>query len=289
MHPISFSYCIEPALGRLDYDSLSDQARMEILVGGMGPLARQPIQDANGCFLDICDWPCNTCDADGNVVRICPIKHAVQLAGTLRMDFLPQTVQHFTISMLTLTGTIETKFLPPVLEYFDIADNMFHGTLDFCTLPPALVHFRIPNNKFSGSCDLSNLPPKLRALEIDDNKFTGSLMLERLPDGLRDFDAACNLFQGPINVDNLPNTLESLLLDNNRLSGEFRFLRQPESLEELVASENQFVGNATVCRDLRVRVSLDGNAIPMVFDENGERHPFEEQILRGKSLGDLRQ
>ena len=271
------------ALGRLDYDSLSDQARMEIHISGMAAPAKARVQDPNGGYLDMCDWPCNTCDENGKLIKIAPIKRHIELAGTLRMDFLPQTVKHFTISMKTIQGTIETKFLPPVLEYLDIADNEFFGTLDFKTLPRAMVEFRITNNKFSGGCDLTALPPDLRSLEIADNDFTGDLVLTHLPASLRDFDAGCNHFVGELQLDSLPPLLESLFIDKNHFCGQFRLLNVPEELAEVVASHNSFAKDAVVLGSFAERLSLEDAGVEFVLDENGETHPMEAEILHGNA------
>ena len=37
--------CVDPSLGRLDYDSLSDQALMETLVEGMNRTDKRRLQD----------------------------------------------------------------------------------------------------------------------------------------------------------------------------------------------------------------------------------------------------
>ena len=46
---------IDPSLGRVDYDSLSDQSHMEFLIEATPEDRKRAFQDANGCFLDVCE------------------------------------------------------------------------------------------------------------------------------------------------------------------------------------------------------------------------------------------
>ena len=47
---------IDPALGRLDYESLSDQALMEMLIDGMNAKDKAEYQDENGNCRDVGEW-----------------------------------------------------------------------------------------------------------------------------------------------------------------------------------------------------------------------------------------
>ena len=46
---------VDPALGRLDYDSLSDQALMEMLFGGLIDESKRRYQDKHRMLLDVCE------------------------------------------------------------------------------------------------------------------------------------------------------------------------------------------------------------------------------------------
>ena len=59
--PIYFLYtmlklmCVDPSLGRLDYESLSEQALMEMLTDGMDEGGKSGCKDDTGNFLDVCE------------------------------------------------------------------------------------------------------------------------------------------------------------------------------------------------------------------------------------------
>ena len=61
---------IDPALGRLDYDSLSDQARMEIFIDGLTEETKKHFQDPKGGFLDISEWSGVFVTDDGEVTDV---------------------------------------------------------------------------------------------------------------------------------------------------------------------------------------------------------------------------
>ena len=272
--------CIDPALGRLDYASLSDQARMEILVSGLDEASRKCVQDENGAIIDVCDWPSITCDDEGNVIRMKPQARFADRRGTLYLDYIPPKCVYFSISVRTnLTGTLTTSLLPQVLEVFACSNNKFFGTVDFTSLPSAMREFSIANNNFSGSCDLTKLPKGLTALEIGSNNFTGSLDLTALPLGLTDFDAGCNAFSGEIQLHKLPPTLVSLFIDGNSLTGKFSLVNPPDALEEVVASDNEFSGDAVMSHRIGFGVKLAGNNIDRVLDESGGVHADSVFIL----------
>ena len=64
-----FQLCIsvDPSLGRLDYASLSDQTRMEIMFSELKEPLHWAIHDHNFEVRDACDWTGVKCDSDGNV------------------------------------------------------------------------------------------------------------------------------------------------------------------------------------------------------------------------------
>ena len=271
--------CIDPHLGRLDYESLSDQARMEIFVAGVEQKAKSCLQDANGAYRDACEWAAVQCDDEGNVICIKPPSRCVNIKGTFNLDYIPPKCTYFRLSMKTATGTLETALLPQALEVFACGDNNFTGTVDFTKIPPAVEEFRISSNSFEGTCDLTKLPAGLCSLEIADNYFTGSMDLTALPAGLTDLDAGCNAFTGEIDLHKLPAALESLFIDGNSLCGKFSLINLPESLEEVLASNNAFTGEAIVFDREDLSVKLSGNKIDRVLDELGNVHELEFDIL----------
>ena len=43
----------DPSLGRLDYESMSQQALMEMVVGGLSEFNQRPLKDPDGNFLEL--------------------------------------------------------------------------------------------------------------------------------------------------------------------------------------------------------------------------------------------
>ena len=89
----------DPALGRLDYDSLSDQACMEMLIDGFSDTGKAlSYQDKNGAYFDVCEWPDVTCDADDSVTAVF-FSYNLTLSGGSTVDFgyLPRASQRLSL------------------------------------------------------------------------------------------------------------------------------------------------------------------------------------------------
>ena len=61
---------LDHCLGRLDYDGLSEQARMEILIDGADDDFKAFLCDENMEFRDVAEWPGVTSNADGYITEI---------------------------------------------------------------------------------------------------------------------------------------------------------------------------------------------------------------------------
>ena len=250
-----FVHSSDSSLGRLDYDSLSDQARMEILIDGLTAESKKYYKDDNGNYIDVCDWRGVSCDTEGHIVKISRLD--LYISGSVDLAFIPPHVICFGMDFLQSTGTLETSKLPRKIQEFDISQNKFHGTVE-----------------------MAGLPDCLEELNISSNAFTGSVALDKLPAQITEVDLSNNMFSGSIDLNNLPERLSSLDISRNAFSGEFVLTKAPQTLDEIFANRNQFCGNAIVMRNCEVQVSLEETGVKEIVDENGKPHPKAEEFLR---------
>ena len=215
-------------LFRVHARDLSDQMRMEILIGDLDEVTRDSIilQVATGHTLDACcEWNGVMCDGDGNVTRIA--WEQIEITGHLSLDALPPNLTHFHMASYGwvlddgLVGTLSTATLPVRMQAFLFHKSSFSGTVDFSMLPPKMQMFDVFRNRFTGSAALDKLPASLLELHIAFNLFTGTINLSDLPKKLRVCDLCGNRFYGNIDVSQLPKSLSTLNLKDNALEGTF--------------------------------------------------------------------
>ena len=161
----------EKHLGRLEYDYLNDQQRMEFLISKANN--KKIFRDSHGNFLDTCEWDDITCVNDN--VKVIAWNHdwgVVDLQkGTVELDWLPPLLTKVNMSDQYMEGTLETKLLPQGIEQIYLGCNYLSGTLDMLSLPSSLRILHLDCNCFTGDLVLTSLPPKLKELELDENKF----------------------------------------------------------------------------------------------------------------------
>ena len=273
---------VDPSLGRLDFASLSDQARMELLIEGLTDESKVQFHDPHDDFLDVCDWWCVTCNAQEEVTKVTFYSWGAHIYGPLRLEFLPPTVTTFEVGQHDHTGTLETAYLPQELTYIFLNSNKFSGTVDMENLPHNLQDFDIGINCFAGSFKLTNLPKRLESLRAYDNQLSGELAFESLPETLRFLSLHTNQFCGKVILRKLPKSLIDIRLSYNSFCGDFALVNIPNSLVTLRAIDCGISGEVMISRgvdDSRLRLMLDDNSIQSVRDENGEAHPLEVGIL----------
>ena len=236
---------IDTNLGRFDYNSLSEQTLMELLIDGLTEKSKRKYQDSNGMYLDVCDWKGLSFDKDGNVT-------AIELCGTfgsIQVAFLPPKVTRFDLYSAHVKGSIDTHSLPDELQAMFISEIGFHGTVDFQRIPRKVLNLGIAINRFTGTADLQNLPPNIEGLWMQENNFSGDL-----------------------NLKTLPATLKYLNISKNAFSGEFCLEHAPEGLRYLDAQENNFELIAVVPIHVNC-VRLRGSFVESIVDAAGNIHP----------------
>ena len=209
-------------LGRLDYASVNDQSKMEIVVSLR---ENTSFKDDDDTFCDIHEWKGLTFDEN---------------------DTLTQIEWFDPLQPLATTGALRLEWLPETVSLLDIRRCGVEGTVDFARLPAALVECMLSYNALTGSADLLHLPAQLKELLADCNKLSGSLTLHALPVTMTDLCLDHNEFFGSVDLSKLPPALEFLRLDANKLSGEVLMQGLPESLENLNLGQNGFSGNISL-------------------------------------------
>ena len=270
---------IDPALGRLDYDSLSDQALMEMLIDGM--IAEQKaelFQDQRGNFKDICDWSELICSND-RVTEI-RIDRSTFNKKQFPFEFIPALVTNFFMMGCNLHGTLDFSTLQQNFIQLFVSFNKLHGTLNFKAVPRALVTLSIDSNEFIGSCVLDELPDSLEFLDASCNKLSGEISFNSLPRSMEELHLSNNLLTGPISIAHLPLSMRILGLDHNAFSGEFRLLALPDDLKGIFIRGSNLSGTAIISEAYgEMPFKLVHNSIKEVFDDKGEKHAWEEAIV----------
>ena len=274
---------IDPSLGRLDYDSLSDQALMEMLISDMGE-SQRVFQDAKGNFKDVCEW-------NGYLWKVkCESERVDSILLTsfkfserqFPFEFIPPLATSFVSSFCKMHGTLHTPHLPRGLIRFEVVGAKLHGTINFLALPRKLEQLNISFNDFSGSCNLCKLPDTLVTFSAQNNSFSGEIALNSLPLVMEEIDLSNNKLSGSINILQLPPSFVSLDLSKNSFTGEFRLLTFPESLEVLTLYDNPLSGTAILQKsDNVMHFELESSCFSQVVDEEGNTHAWEDNIVWG--------
>ena len=282
---------IDMSLGRLDYDSLSDQARMEIFVSPMSENLQKKLQDANGNFLDICEWYFVECDAEGNVDRIrlnlsedtkCPIfsyiPPSVRIFSYKRAKYcsftqadLPPNLCEFSIESTQLLSEIDLKDFASNLQNITIDCCAMQGTCDARQLPESLINLNVAWNNLNGSLSLDNLPRPMTHFLAENNEFSGKLLIDKLPAGMY----LIKLFRNKFTEFALLNTPE-------RTKGERRGRRDRANKLFINVTRNKICGTAVIEKAINgnyVNLGLELNMIEAVVDEKGRKHRFSKRIL----------
>ena len=235
-------------LGRLNYESMSQQALMEMVFSGIKN--QEIFQDEHGNFLEVCEWPGVDCNADGEVEQINfdstgggPLPE-----GTAHLEFIPNTANTIRLDRTALHGTVDFGILPPKLENFFIFGNKFRGEFRSFDGFSCLGTLVISGNNFHGSVDASALPRTLMGLSIDSNDLHGSLELEKLPRELEWLRASRNKLEGTLDFSSLPERLKNLFLGENKFHGSVDLTHLPGSLEKISIYKNLFTGEIDTIR-----------------------------------------
>ena len=272
---------IEPGLGRVNADSLTDQICVELLIEGFTEFSKARYKDRHGDFADVCRWRGVECDANESVVKL-DLKARIET--TLFLSYIPTHVTYFRVVNSFFgqdcTSELDLRFSHSNIETIMIEKYGFSGTVDLLSLPEKVIEFSILRNNFTGNCDFTRLPSSLQRLDLSFNQFSGSVVFDSLPHTLQTLRIASNMFCGTPNLDSLPPRLSVVSMDSNDFRGVFQLLHPPDSLRTVYASMNRFSGSAVVQSDCRANIHLHGSKVARVIDENGTPHKDAEGMLK---------
>ena len=284
-HPLLQLFAADPALGRLDADSLSDQALMEMLVDGMKDPSKKKLQDDKGNYKDVSEWASSgsvqVVFVDDRVTQI-EFKWMAYTDKQFPFAFIPPLVTSFSLIGCSLHGTLETAVLPQNLLHLNVRTNKLHGPLNFKGFPRKLQILSIGGNCFSGNCALGELPSTLVRFAANDNYFEGELSLNDLPEALESLEVARNQLSGSLEILRLPQGLRVMQLQENNFWGDLRLLALPPSLRGVNVGENELSGRAVllgVQSYKSMHFDLLYDFVTTVLDEGGRRHAWEGNII----------
>ena len=306
-HLFSFIIAPDPALGRLDYDSLSDQALMEMLIDGMQEKDKKEFQDASGNFLDVCEWSIVTCtnkrvtsvnlSADllpdimetllnyAHAHHKSERQHQKSRKKQFPFKFLPSQVDVFKGARSDLQGTLDTTDLPKVLRELRIAMNALYGTLSWSGLPRNLEVMNIEHNKFSGSLALNDLPQNLRKFKASANKFSGEIKISAIPPKLEHIDISLNKFEGSLDFSAVSPHLKRFDAGRNRFRGSIDLSKRPHSLEQIWLNRNALCGDILLIDAVGLDtdgVILDAGCFKEIKEVNGGKLKIQSSSVRGR-------
>ncbi|KNH03847.1 hypothetical protein XU18_4801 [Perkinsela sp. CCAP 1560/4] len=180
---------VDPAIGRVDYASLPQQALMEMLIAGLENI--DEICGSGDAPDDVADWHGVKVDAESSEV-IGISWEDLATGGSLDLQWLPSTVCYFDVSENDIVGSINLSLLPPSVENARMFSNDFTGPIDWAVLHDGLVQLDVSDNKLTGSIELEHLPKSMKELILSWNAFTGSISLLQLPGKFEILDIRTN-------------------------------------------------------------------------------------------------
>ena len=284
---------VDPSVGRFDLDSLSDQTRMELLFDGLEKNFKENFLDSKGEYKDLREWSVFWCSSikltSERVTSICLTTMDFSDAD-FPFAYIPPLVTQISIYKCKIHGTLETALLPSKLTSLSLEGNKLSGSLELKGLPRSLTLLSVGSNAFSGSLQLSDLPRSLVRFDAGSNKFSGDISLNALPAALVHFSVSDNELTGSIHIQALPPNIRFISLSNNFFEDDFQLMVFPRHLKFISICGNEKVQKVILAAcPARMPFNLRGFQISAVFDTDGNKHAWEEQILGYNAAERLRE
>ena len=282
--------CVDESLGRLDYATISDQARIELFIGDCNPALKHRIgiidkKSRPTEYIDVCDWTHSECDEDGSVIELnlCFKTSHGPSVHRVNFSYIPPNVKKFSMKHIRCARDIILSDLPQSIQQFSVLKCTLPCDFQAHHLPRGLIRFFVGWNNFEGSCDLTVLPPNLEELSMHDNKLSGGIDMNHLPKTMELLDLSQNLLQGPCSILNLPEGIQMINLSRNELSGSCIITSVPESVFDLRLNGNNLEGTAILLKGINgwnCCVDLYSNLLTGLLDEKGRKHRWGRRILK---------
>ena len=266
-----FTLSVDSKLGRLDYDSLSDQTLMELLIEGFDDKTKKEFKGKDGMYLDVCDWSGMKCDDDERVIEI--NMTSLHVSGLLELCYIPPKVKVLRISSWdkhTLTGSVDLARLPDGMQKLYLGQNQLTGEIDLSQLPEGVKYLSVGSNKLTGKIDLTHLPDAMGGLFLEKNQITGEIDLTHLPSEIKTLRLNNNKLTGEIDLTRLPERIEYLFLQNNELTGPLVIETLQPRIFMLDVQGNHFNSIGVVDSKTHDFIKLKGSGVTSVVDGNGK-------------------
>mmetsp|Transcript_18147 Transcript_18147/g.28420 ORF Transcript_18147/g.28420 Transcript_18147/m.28420 type:complete len:238 (-) Transcript_18147:36-749(-) len=208
-------FTIDPALGKVDKFSLSQEILMDLLTSD---ITNRDRICKNADDLEKITWVGVTPSLKDEIVMIS--WYQMFLDGPIHLEWLPVTLVLAKISVNRLHGTVNLTNLPETLEEFIISTNDLTGSLKLESLPESMKNLALDQNHFVGSVNLEHLPKRLEYLYLQSNDMDGRVNLTKLPPKMRFLNLSRNGFIGNTDFSQLPSSLEGFSVRDTKLSGE---------------------------------------------------------------------
>ena len=212
---LSLLITADTSLARCNPSDLNDQTRMEIVISDFKETWKHRFLDANGDFINVCQWRGVRCNPRGDVTQV-----AWEFAG--------------------IHSEIKLSMLPENLTLLNLYSSQIRGELDLSAVPRNFRHAYLGCNLFDSTVQLDTLPASLEWLFANDNRLHGTLSLTQLPRRLQKMDFSVNMFVGTVDLRSLPDSLEELILSQNSLQGVPNLNALPKRLTILRLQKNSF-------------------------------------------------
>ena len=203
---------LDPALGRLDYDAVSQQTQIEIAFADIAVKledmdTKDCYFDANGNLRDLAEVTGLYLDSSGDVKRV---EFMVwQPVNKICFEWLPATVTYISISRYLDSSPIAFDKMPRELRTFHLRSAHASGTVDMAVLPPHLRSFTIKNSAFISVCNINKMPLTMGTFAVSSIPCTDSIDFSSLPKFLECFSFEIAKYSGAADLTSLPRGLVS--------------------------------------------------------------------------------
>ena len=180
--------CIDTYLDDEFYTSLMQESLMYSFCGRNGDFLVRTIID--GAMRAVCNgnrsnWRHVEC-VSGQVKSINFIS---EYNPDFKIEYLPNSVEHFEITSSRLQAQIETRMLPAALRKIDVSMNQIFGTFDLTTLPLQIERVCAMENRITDVGSLCHLPATVKYIDMRWNSIKrGTLYFSDIPEGLEELN-----------------------------------------------------------------------------------------------------
>ena len=156
---LHYLIAVDSTLGRLEYNSLSQQALMEMVVSQLSEADQNRFKDDAGNFLDIEHWDGVVMKSDNAHVHeiiwnlLFEEDENKENYGSICVEWLPDTVEVVRIDNHGIGGVLMCFKLPINLRTLDAQNNRLTGELNLPGLPGGMEYFCVAEILLSETAD----------------------------------------------------------------------------------------------------------------------------------------